>query len=954
MTISAKNSAVAFLHHDRVNHLEYPHIFPVGDPGAGSGAGSTIVVQLADNSYTYGWDSQWAAATLYPFPPGWTANQYRQPTINPSAFNHVRPSGAYTVGGPTFKLDTSHNGYGTTVEPDWASAVNIGDTVTEQAQGGGTPFTWRRITPLNLPAQPSNAQLVAAKRWWPLGFHHWGQVTWSRNYGIVVSSRMGLTPEGLVTQCNFCYPYTVYGPRKWIFLGPSSIVGQNYSQYYSNTHAWYKHLGYDLRLRQDIVVREDNRTGQWLSVYALTPGPNFPATVQQKIWQGTDGDRAAGVRFGYEGAGGCLAVQIPWLSQWWVVQFKDDGSENKLWGFSPQTGTNWTIGNNGLGGGISTRNSFDITVPSQVQALCATSGRNISICVDQFNKRVFAFQVDTNAAPQLVKNENKYPVLCWQINPSTPTAPWTAVQLSTVSGVLRAGKTTFSAGGVLNPVAWFGGSRFMLHDAVEAGTNATYGAFLNADPAHATGNPPRSNIPATAGAWGGSGYPFENQRTGGFAIAEICIPTASQPRYLTCTARDTVIPSGWGPDWHAFKHTAVTHGSAADGRVYLFGGDVSGVPGSPGSYSTALFSLTPEIGTDLRLDSPNGNPQASYPSAQGPIGVDENHIDYRPASNDLWHFTGYGPGHISWPQCGWPTIEAWHAAGGTSEGIYRYNFTTGWTHPIYPPFNSSSTPSNCYDNPDGIPIDGVLFRWCQGEPSCKRMYLDVGTDRMIGQAYGDNTIQMVNIFPDVSGSNVGKYMITKYLACVECWNGAYGVGFGGNGQKLPDGRPITDTQMGSTGMAGLDRGCLDPDTGWFYTANAMTGDIFRINTRTGFYNRAADNRRTARTEWCCRVIPSSSAGNLQHLIWAKSPTFPNGAVYYFQEAALGRLRIFSWAPGEDQAIEHVEIPYHLTGRAVGKYSAGGYDRIIVIGNQSTSVHPTLSAYARKYWTITLS
>ena len=943
MTISARHSSVAFLTHDAVYHAEFPHTFPAGDPGGGAGGASTITVQLADNSYACVWDSLLVDSNQYPFPPAWTYQGYRYPNIDPSIFNRIRPTGPYNPNGPMFKLISGNVGYGSQTEPNWASAVNIGDTVNEPSHDGQTTFVWERVTPMAYNAQPSPAQLQGAKRFWPHGFHHWGSVTWSKNFGLIASSQRGLTPEGKCCITNICYRYIPWGERKWHFMAPSSRQESNYPEYYNSANAWYGHVGYDLRLRRDLVHWDNNANGNILAFYVLNPGTTLPATRGAKAWQATDGDRAAGIRFNYFGAGGAKAIQIPWLSQWWVIQFNDTGTDRRIWGFSPNPSANWNIGNNTYGGGISTRNSFDIPIPADVldRSSTAKGGRNISVCVDQFNQRVFAFQVDVDAAPVNVRG-NRYPVLCWQIDPANPSN-WTPVSFA---NVLRMGKITFSTGGVLNPIVWHGGSRFMAFDVIEGGSNAVYGPYLNADPAHATGNPPRSNIPGTEGAWGGQPSPFENQRAGGFAIAELYIPRANKPRTMTWTERTRPLASGWSPEWTRYKHSELTF-NPDDGRVYLFGGDLPGVPGSPGSYSTTMISFFPETASGLRVDSLNGA-QAMNPDIRGPIGVDENGFAYRAISQDFWMFTGYGPGHLPWPQNNWPTIAAWEAAGGTGFGIYRWNSATGWTHAVFPPGSPLSGMVNAYFDPAGVP-NMVPFRWCQGEPELKRMYYDSGTDRMIAWAYGDSTLQMINCVPDSSGPNAGKFKITKYLAGAGCWNGPYGIGNGGDGKTLPDGRPYIDTVLGANAMVMTDRGGLDPATGWLYVANVHSGDLYRINTRTGFYNRIEDGLPTARTEWCCRMVPTGAGSNLQHYIWAK------GALWYFQESGLGRLRVFSWAPGESQATEHVypEIPLHAVGRSVGKYTVGGDERIIVMGNQADSTHPTYLANNDKYYTITL-
>lgn len=233
--------------------------------------------------------------------------------------------------------------------------------------------------------------------------------------------------------------------------------------------------------------------------------------------------------------------------------------------------------------------------------------------------------------------------------------------------------------------------------------------------------------------------------------------------------------------------------------------------------------------------------------------------------------------------------------------------------------------------------------WTQGEDHCRRWYYDSGADRLIAAAFGYGadrlqtpTVQILDCVPN----SLGQYEFAKYSAGV-CSNGE-----GGDVRKLPDGRPYIDTVMGAISLWRSDRAAVDPSTGHMYVYQPATGDVFRIQTRAGFWT--FEGFPAARVEWVCRTLPSGSRSyNLAHFVWAKK------ALWMFFQSSIGRLRAFSWANGESAAMEH-PTPEGAVGTSVAKYTIGLDERICVIGNQThQSWSPLLQGKLLHYYTITL-
>lgn len=755
--------------------------------------------------------------------------------------------------------------------------------------------------PAGYSAQPSASALQNAIRWWPQGFHHYQGVSWSRNFGFIANNVSGIGPSGDVIPGNWCYPWIPNATRKWQFLSYSSIEpGQGHNPYYNNANAWWQHIGYDIARRKDLVIVEETASGgsDFLSVYETSSG--IPCTRGSKVWQGTNGDRTLGRTFKTEG--GQQRIQIPWLGQWWVIQYSQSASAlDQVWGFSPTSSPASTSSSTAAG--------FAITVPSAVRTVAQAKGGNIHFVVDQMNQRVFAYQADSSQTAQVIGGVAKYPLLIWEVNPSTYV--WTSVQLASQL-LVALGDSGVESGKInLAPMAYFGGSQFLYLDQRNSG-GISYGDDLSI-----SGNP----------------LPAQTKKTGGLYVRELFIPKASPPRSMVWTARNYSATAITG-ELYLMKHSEMTFNSS-DGKIYMFGGD-HGLMGDTtlpqGSYNNQVISFTPETGTDFALL------ESACPltgATSHPIRVDENGFQYRATSNDFWMMVGYSD--ANWTNnCGWSTRAAWEAAGGGNFGkVWKWTDAGGWT------------------NAGGfVAKTGFTGRvWSQSEESCRRWYYDSGADKMLAAAYsyGDDgglqtqTIQILDCTP-----TGGNYEFSKYRAD-ECFNG-----LGGDRSLTPDGRPINDTVVGAIGMWRGDRAAVDPSTGYVYVYQPATGDVYRIHTRANFYT-GAGGFPAARVDWVCRAIASHTRSyNLAHFIWAKN------ALWMFFQSAMGRIRAFSWADGESSPTEHLPVDsggarvYPVAGAAC-KYTVGGDDRICLMGNQTQSSWSSIyQSTLTKYWTVTLS
>lgn len=743
------------------------------------------------------------------------------------------------------------------------------------------------------PAQPARTALAAAVNWWPQGFHHYGMVSWSPNFGVVVSSRVGLLPSGEVVPHNFCYPYIPNATRRWTFLAYSSVTNDGQNPYGTNPNAWYRHLGFDIKRRKDLVLWEDNLFfgSEFLAIYETSAA--MPTVRGAKVWQGTNGDRALGRHF--KGGGGVQVVQIPWLGVWWVAQISQGALDpgNKIWGFTPTT----TPANNAS----PTAAGFDVPIPPDVRARSADG--NLHLVVDQMGRRVFAYQANTSAAPVAVNGLARYPLLIWEVNPGT--FAWTPVNFAASMVVSVGGKVN------LAPMAYYGGSRFMYLDTRDA-ASASWGSELT--------------IP-------GAPIPGQSKRTGGFFVREIFIPKANPARTITWTQRTW---SGTlGPNFSNQKHVEMAFNSG-DGRMYCFGGDhwpysasapPAADPGGPesGSYNNQVMSFSPESGSDLQLEE---SACPAVRSTNHPIRVDENGFQFRPTSSEFFMMVGYSLANWN-NQCGWGTRAEWEAAGGGNQGkVWKWKKGTGWTN------------AGPYKPKPGF----VARQWSQGEDHCRRWYYDSGADKLVAAAYGagaDAALQTPTIqILDCTPNGAGQFEFAKYHAGV-CFNGQ-----GGDVTKLPDGRPYIDVVAGANAMWRSDRAAVDPATGHAYVYQPATGDIFRIHTRSDFWNY--QGFPAARVDWVCRAIPSGSRSlNLAHFIWARS------ALWMFFQSGTGRLRVFSWANGEVSPTEHA-TPEGAVGTSVAKYIVGAEERICVTGNQTgTSWSSLLRSKLLHYYTLSL-
>jgi len=766
-----------------------------------------------------------------------------------------------------------------------AVEVSPGNFTVAWASHGSFPSVAHGSFPpagFGYPPQPA---LTGRENWWPQGFHHAGRVSWSPNFGVVVSSVIGLLPSGEVVPHNYCFPFIPNRQRKWTFLAYSSQITDNRNPYGTNPNAWWMHLGFDIKRRKDLVAVETSVGTQQLEFYEISG--SIPASRGAKVWQGTSGDRALGRSLWTEG--GCQRIQIPWLGVWWVIQYGQSApATDQIWGFSPTSAP---------ASGLSAAPAgFPVSVPPEIHARAQAGGGNLHFVVDQMGRRVFGYQANTNVAPTVVGGVQKYPLLIWEVNPST--FEWLPVSLSPPLLVAVGSKVN------LAPMAYLGGYRFAYFDQRDA-ASASWGSDLNI-----SGNP----------------IPAQVKRTGGFYVREIFIPKANAPRSMTWTQR-TWSRLGGSTDWSGQKHVEMAF-NTSDGRMYCFGGDHGSMGDTTlttGSYTNQVLSFTPESGADLALRSPSC---PAMRSINHPIRVDENGFQYRPASNEFFMMAGYSAGNWT-NQCGWATRAEWEAAGGTNSGVWIWSVAGGWR---------KGGPM--------VPKAGFAGRaWTQGEDHCRRWYYDASADKLLAAAFGSFpdtalqtlTVQILDCTPNASG----QFEFAKYRAD-KCANGP-----SGDVNKLPDGRPITDTVNGAIGMWRSDRAAVDPSTGHFYVYQPATGDVFRIHTRAGFWT--FEGFPAARVEWVCRALPSGSRSyNLAHFIWAKN------ALWMFFQSGTGRLRAFSWTNGEPAPMEH-PTPTGAVGTSVAKYVSGTDERICVIGNQTgSSWSSLLRSKLLHYYTITLS
>lgn len=603
--------------------------------------------------------------------------------------------------------------------------------------------------PAGDPAQPSASAIQNALKWWPQGFHHYVGTSWSRNFGFVASLSYGPSPNGDIVPIVACYQGTPRGTYTWRFLAYSSLNNPS-NPYAANANAIWQHLGYDVARRKDLALLEDTPAGgsDFLQVYEISAA--IPTVRGVKVWQGTNGDRALGRTFKTEG--GQQRIQLPWLGQWWVIQYSQSQSSiDQVWAFAPTASP--------ASSSSSTPAGFAVTVPANVRSIAQANGGELHFVVDQMNRRVFAYQADTTQPVQVIGGVNKYPLALYEVNPATYA--WAPVTLATVLRVAIGTKIN------LAPMAYFGGAIFKYFDQ-RTNNNIYYGEDLDL-----------SGVPPDV-----STIPGQPKKTGGFYVREIFIPKATMPRTMTWTQRSW---SGVAANtlWTSQKHVEMTF-RPADGKMYCFGGDhgaftlFGDATLSEGSYTNQVLSFTPESGSDLALLE---NACPAQLATNHPIRVDENGWQYRAASDDFWMMIGYTAGNWT-NQCGWATRADWEAAGGGDGMPYRWTDAGGWT----------KSPRSLVTPKPGF-VDRV---WVNGESHCRRWYYDSGADKMIAAPYGNgappffDALAVAVQIMDCSG--VDQYKFVKYRAD-RCSNGQ-----GGNTALTPDGRPIIDTTMGAIGM----------------------------------------------------------------------------------------------------------------------------------------------------------
>lgn len=534
------------------------------------------------------------------------------------------------------------------------------------------------------PAQPT---LTGSEDWWIHGVHGYGRVTWSPNYGVVVSGVVGLRPNGTVGHVNASFLPDVTanygnGEKRWRYMAPYYGTGGE-----GGSNSWNYHLGYDLGLRSDlVVVREERR------VYRLSGSWGSTATRGAALWSMTAAHVAAGYTLDCDlPASGFDRVHLPWRNEWWIVKIFDDGGQvanSLIWGF------NHTQSGDG--------SAFNVGIPAAAMSrLTATYPDNLCLSVDQLGQRVFAAQADILATPTTDNGCTKYPLLLWEINPATHV--WTAVTLASTMYVFPPGKSRGH-----NPLCWHGGFRWIYWDRYGGDSGAT--VYYE--------NP-------------SSGY-----SVGSFKPRLIFIPKNAAPRNITFTSNACgSIVSPVLDKWTNNKHNEIAYRPAND-RVYFHGGDMQ----DAGSGQQSIFSFDPENApATLTMEQAFNFSSHEF----RPMNVDEHGWALRTATDDFWMMYGYpfptscdNTRHPGW---GAPySIDAianptgqWQVETGGTEVLWKWNPTTRiWT-------THALTAATGETGPFGLESVGSSKFTSAHQ---KRWYYDSSADRMVIAAYGGNIL----------------------------------------------------------------------------------------------------------------------------------------------------------------------------------------------------------------------
>lgn len=412
-------------------------------------------------------------------------------------------------------------------------------------QGGVFKIAWTTallggvVPPSGWNGQP--AGLTGNEDWWPHGFHNYGRVGFSPNFGYVATIN-GLRQNGTVGGIHACYRHGVdINPnRTWKYMAPLSQSGGE-----GGANAWSYYWGFDYALRKDLVVMGDGGDIR-LTLRSISGSFGSVATLGPVVWQGSDADFNAGYSF-FLMKDGDDRVNIPWRNEWWVIQLTQAGGLNRIWGFNTLTGVR-----------------FDVPIPAAVLARIQTYPGNLAISADHVTQRIIAAQADVTQSPV----SERYPLLLWEIQAASPYT-WTPISLAST---LRVYPPADNNG--VNPLIWSGGFRWKYMDPLTDDTNAF------------------------ASVSGSSGLRYSS---GGYTWKDIFIPKASPPRTIAITERKYA-SSGVAPGGVMQQKHVEYCQRGNNGRIYWHGGDMNSAPYAGGQHSVCSFN--PEDPTSLQIHLP--------------------------------------------------------------------------------------------------------------------------------------------------------------------------------------------------------------------------------------------------------------------------------------------------------------------------------------------------------------
>lgn len=503
------------------------------------------------------------------------------------------------------------------------------------------------LPPPGWTAQPT---LTGAESWWPHGYHSYGRATCSPNYGYILSGCQGLRQNGGVGIMHACYWYPYANDantaNSWAYLAPSSgPEGEK------GANAWNFHLGFDYRLRKDLVVMGIDgdirlRVQSINGVY-----PNVP-TLGPLVWEGTPSEYTAGYRFYYVQNPGGDRFNLPWVGKWWVLDLANTVfGAPKIWGFSSLTPSNPI---------------FDVPIANGVAARMTGGFRaNLAMAVDHVNQRVIAGQADITEAPDA---SLRYPLILWDVNPDTFV--WTPI---TFSGAPPLRVRAPGEANIHNPFHHAGGFQFNWWDRDGNNDASSHYGIVS----------------------GSNNLKFS---TGGHVWSQIYVPTTpAPPRSVTLhewTFNSAGVITG---EWCRQKHVSYAQ-RGADGRIYSHGGDCGGV--GAGSYNQIIVSFDPEDPASFLIEQP----EAITGKAFRPFHPDENGWEWLASRGEFWMSYMYAGSFTAFTD--FDSRAEWESlTGGSFSRAWRWNPSTKiWT-------NNAITPAAGFEWATWKQGDGVGGRW---------------------------------------------------------------------------------------------------------------------------------------------------------------------------------------------------------------------------------------------------